>query len=215
MEALGIFTMMILTDGGIYKNEIYFVTTDKALASLFKQLSKKLCGRNALEKRYVRNGYRWTKLTIKKRNLACLLRSLTSNKQHIPEFIMEETDESRLSKYLRTVSSTDGGVCFYHNRRNDGYARIERHIIIGCKNRVIKEQLRQLFLRLGITTREVKEGLRISGKLNLTRFRDKVGFYPGCLVTRKSPNRRGYSKNEVLELMLESYKVATPRNSVS
>jgi len=207
--------LMVLTDGGIDEREIYFVTTDKALAELFSDLSRILLDKAPIITRYKRGRYSWMKLRVKNAYLARMLATITRNKTCIPNFIMKENDRDVIAKYLRIVASTDGGVAFYKNRRKDGYTRTERLIIIGCKNKVIREQLQRLFSKLGIKTRIVKEGLRISGRKNLTRFRDRIGFLPGCLVTSKSFRWKGHTKNEVLNLMLASYSgSAAPRNSV-
>lgn len=212
---LGCFSLMILTDGGIRKNEVYFVTTDIILAELFIKLSKILWNKVPTMIRYKRGKCSWMKLRIKSTNAAKLLMRLTENKRSIPKFIMMEENLELVAKYLRIIASTDGGVAFYSSKRNDGFVRTERHIIIGCKNSVIRNQIRELFAKLGIKTRIVKEGLRISGRENLEKFRDKVGFIPGCLVTSKSFRWKGYTKNEVLNFMLTSYAgLAVPRNSV-
>ena len=212
---LGCFSLMVLTDGGIAQDEVYFVTTDKMLAELFSKLSKILWKKTPIRIRYRRGKHSWMKLKIKSSKIADTLAKLTKNKSSIPEFVMEEKDPKILTEYLRVIVSTDGGVVFYQNKRSDGYIRTERHIIIGSKNEPIKNQLRELFSRLGINTRTVKEGLRISGRDNLQKFRDKVRFISGCRVTRKSHKWRGYTKNHVLNLMLASYSGSTaPRNSV-
>ncbi len=207
---------MILTDGGIHKNEIYFVTIDATLAKLLIRLSRILWNKAPTIIRYKRGKHSWMKLRIKSTSIARLLVKLTKNKRSIPEFIMTEKNLEIVAKYLRIIASTDGGVAFYHNKRNDGYIRAERHIIVGCKNPVVRNQIQELFSKLDIKTRIVKEGLRISGRENLERFRDKVGFIPGCLVTSKSFRWRGYTKNEVLNFMMTSYAgLAAPRDSVS
>ena len=212
---LGYFSLMILTDGGIARDEVYFVTTDKVLAKLFTKLSKALWGKTPIRIRYRRGRYSWMKLRVKDSKIAKMLAKLTRNKSCIPEFITNEKDSKILAEYLKIIASTDGGVAFYQSKRNDGYVRTERHVIIGCKNELIKKQMRELFSRLGINTRTVKEGLRISGRDNLKKFRDKVGFVPGCLITSKSPKWKGYTKNQVLDFMITSYSGSTaPRNSV-
>ena len=202
---LGCFILMIMTDGGIYNNEVYFVTTDKVLADYFSKLSRELWNKTPRINHFKQKHYRWMKLRIRDREVAKLINMLTNGKQRIPSFIMNEQDYNIIAEYLRIVSSTDGGVVFYQNKRNDGYMRTERHIIIGCKNPIIKEQLKKLFSRIDIQVRLVKEGLRISGRKNLQKFREKVSFIPDCKVTMKSPCWRYFSKNQVLNLMLESY----------
>ena len=207
--------LMILTDGGITRDEVYFVTTDKALADLFIEISKALWRKAPIKTRYRRGKYSWMKLRIKDSKIAEVIAKLTVNKSRIPRFIMNERDPKILAEYLKIIASTDGGVAFYQSKRNDGYVRTERHVIIGCKDELIKEQMSELFSRLNIDTRIVKEGLRISGRSNLKKFRDKIGFVPGCLVTAKSPKWKGYTKNKVLDIMITSYSGLTaPRNSV-
>ena len=144
-----------------------------------------------------------------------MIAKLTRNKSCIPRFVMNEWDPKILAEYLKIIASTDGGVAFYQSKRNDGYVRTERHVIIGCKDELIKKQISELFSRLDINTRIVKEGLRISGRSNLKKFRDEIGFVPGCLVTAKSTKWKGYMKNQVLDIMITSYSGSTaPRDSV-
>ena len=212
---LGCLLMMVLTDGGVNNDEIYFVTTDDILARYFTNLVERLWNKTPKKIVYKRNKYSWMKLRVRNREISELIKNLTNDKTRIPDFIMNENSTEILGEYLRIVASTDGGVVFYKTRRRDNYTRTERHIIIGCKNHNIRKQLQLLFSKLGIKTRVVKEGIRISGKENLESFQNKVGFIPGCRVTSKSPRWKGYTKNNVLKLMLESYSgLAAPRNSV-
>ena len=153
---MGCFLLMILTDGGIHEREVYYVTTDKTLATLFTELSRTLWSITPMIMHYKRGKHSWMKLRIKNSLIAETAAKLTKNKMKIPEFIANETDSHILSKYLKIVASTDGGIAFYRNKRKDGYTRTERHVIIGCKNTTIQKQLQEMFSRLGIKTRIVR-----------------------------------------------------------
>lgn len=110
--------------------------------------------------------------------------------------------------FLSVVFSMDGGVKFYPAMGEHRRKWLERNIFLACHHPKLREQYCHLLERLSIrpVNIEYDNVIKIRGRKNMERFAEKVGFVRGIKVTKHSKYWCGVDKNEVMRLMVESYR---------
>lgn len=113
-----------------------------------------------------------------------------------------------VAPFLRVSFSMDGGVKFYPAVRRSGGKWLERNVFFACHHSKLREQYCHLLERLSIrpVNIEYDNVIKIRGRRNMERFAEKVGFVRGIKVTKHSKYWCGVEKNEVMRLMVESYR---------
>jgi len=120
----------------------------------------------------------------------------------IPEVIMDGNQlQKRLA--LKIAMSADGGVEFHLVKQN-GKIRWQRRLFLRCHNPNLKQQWKKLFEDCGFTITETDNEIRISGKEQLEKFKNEIGFVKGVKVV-KSKFWNGLTKNELLEKAIKSF----------
>lgn len=119
--------------------------------------------------------------------------------------------ESKLAEhFLQTAFSCDGGVSLYPAYRKGsqgGTQWLIRTVFLSCAHPKLRVDYLELLEFVGIRAREVpKDGkIKIENKVDIRLFAERIGFTPGVCVAGDSKFWRGYEKNEVLNLILNSY----------
>lgn len=109
--------------------------------------------------------------------------------------------------FLRTAFSCDGGVSFYpvvwHRKK-----WLIRTIFLSCAHTNLRSDYIELLNAAGISARNVPydDKIKIEDQGNITKFQKRVGFIGETMVTDHSKFWRGYTKQEVLDLVVASYK---------
>ena len=120
----------------------------------------------------------------------------------IPEFIKEGSIELKRT-ILRVAMSCDGGIEFHEivqkRRRN-----LQRRLFLRCHNPNLLQEWEKIFNDCGFKVTKTKNEIRITGKDQLKKFRNEIGFIEGVKVMR-SKNWRGIDKNQLLDLVINSF----------
>jgi hypothetical protein len=126
--------------------------------------------------------------------------------QYPPAKLPEFETGAEVSAFLQAAFSCDGGVNLYVARRGQTKWLI-RNVYLACKHPTLIHQYRNLLVRLEIENRVSIQDWRvlIQGYLPLLRFAERVGFLPGAIIGANSPFWCGRPKDQVLDLLLESY----------
>lgn len=116
-----------------------------------------------------------------------------------------------VSEFLKVVFSCDGGLCFYPAKRDGargGTRWLIRTVFLACHHPKLRENYMVLLRSLDIRARNVsKDGkIKIEKEDDIRKFCKFVGFVKGVKVTKHSKFWRSYEKQNVLNLMISSYK---------
>lgn len=117
------------------------------------------------------------------------------------------TDHDIISNFLRAAFSCDGGVNLYVGRSKSNYKFLIRNIYLACKHPQLQLDYQRLLSSLGIRSKILARDNRIliQRRLELEKFREKIGFLDGVKITQHSAFWQGWEKNKVLDLALFSY----------
>ncbi len=200
----------LLSDGGIYKggdNGLYIFLTskDKTLINDFKEIlvfyGLKPYVRLSTRAYEIRVGNK--KLAQKLLNKCKTFRTLKYSNNKYPEIEIPKeilTDKKLAKEFLKVFASCEGYVKF--NKRK----WTTRRITIGCSHPELSNYLIQLIGLLGISTTKRKTEVVISGKENIVKFQNEIGFIKGTKVQKGKFT--GLDKEYVLHKMLDSYRAS-------
>ena len=112
--------------------------------------------------------------------------------------------------FLQAAFCCDGGISFYPASRigsRGGTKWLIRTVFLSCTHPNLRKDYMILLSSLGIKAREVpKDGkIKIEDEVNIRKFHQKIGFFPGVEVTNQSKYWRGFTKQKVLEVLIDSY----------
>lgn len=115
------------------------------------------------------------------------------------------------NEFLKVAFSCDGGLCFYPAKRKGtrgGTKWLIRTIFLSCHHPKLREDYIILLKSLGIKARNVfRDGkIKIEKEKDIRKFAKIVGFIEGVKVTKHSKFWEGYTKQEILKLMISSYR---------
>ena len=125
----------------------------------------------------------------------------------IPEFIML-FDKRNISKVLRVMFSADGSVCFgvkWHKSKN--MWQFTRRVKFSSKHPAIKQQIAELLKRFELNPETWEKEVVLERRNDLIEFKKEIGFIPGVKVTKNSKNWDGFEKNQILNLLIKSFKL--------
>lgn len=114
------------------------------------------------------------------------------------------------AEFLRVVFTCDGGVNLYVARRSGKYGGTQwliRGVYIACAHRQLQIDFYQLLLFLGISARIVPgdRKVKIETEAGLRAFHRYIGFVSGVYTTHTSRFWEGYTKQEILDMLIASY----------
>lgn len=114
-------------------------------------------------------------------------------------------NEEIISRFLKVAFACDGGVNLYVARNK--YKWLIRNVYLACQHPILINQYNDLLRILGIRGQILGKDwlIRVQSREDLTRFVDKVGFLEGVAITQNSEYWEGFSKQEILTLLIESY----------
>lgn len=112
-------------------------------------------------------------------------------------------NKKQICKFLQVYASCDGYPSLFP--RPLSWSKVERIVAIVGQHPLLKQQLSDLLTKIGIDHKIKKDGLFMRSKSSITLFKKKIGFYPGVKMTGNSKYWKGYTKNKVLGIILQSY----------
>lgn len=123
----------------------------------------------------------------------------------IPDFISNGTAEIK-KKFLKVAFSAEGCVEFYENKyKNKAKTGLQRRVSLSCYNPNLLKQYSDMLKSLGYKISITKTEIRITGKEQLAKFSNEIGFLNDVYVSSKSKYWNNFDKNELLRLVLSSY----------
>ena len=116
-----------------------------------------------------------------------------------------------VEEFLKVAFSCDGGLCFYPAKRDGkrgGTKWLIRTVFLACHHPKLREDYMFLLKFLGINARNVPQDgkIKIENEKDIRKFAKIVGFVKGVKVTSHSKFWKDYEKQDVLKLMISSYK---------
>lgn len=112
-----------------------------------------------------------------------------------------------LSQFLKAAFSCDGGVNLYAAKSKIGYRFLIRNVYLACHHPRLQLDYQKLLSFLDIESKIIPNDKKIliQGRVDLQKFKEKVGFLDGVKITQHSAFWQGWEKNKVLDLALSSY----------
>jgi hypothetical protein len=104
--------------------------------------------------------------------------------------------------------SADGSVCFgvkWHKSKN--MWQFTRRVKFSSKHPVIKQQIAELLKRFELNPKTWEKEVVLERRNDLIKFKKEIGFIPGVKVTKNSKNWEGFEKNQILNLLIKSFKL--------
>jgi len=127
--------------------------------------------------------------------------------------IFYEITTQELKEVFRLMFSADGGVVMgvkWHKRYNKW--ELTRRIILKCSHPGMRKVYRYLLKeRLEINTKEWDSSIAIDTKDDLFRFAKEISFVKNVKVSKKSLYWQGYNKNNILSILIKTYKIKPER----
>ncbi len=107
---------------------------------------------------------------------------------------------------LKVAFSADGSVSLrpYKSSKSDRW-HIVKQIEFACTSTSLIKQWYDLIERVGIRCRIYRDHIIISGKENILKFKEKIGFLDGIKIM-KNTLWENYTRGEILDALVESYK---------
>lgn len=224
-KELAILLGLLFTDGCISPRgkswRIYFSNKSQALIDLFRDCIIKVFnldeGRVLIGK--TSNGF--LKAVVNSKEIGNYLISrfgtfrtlmFEDGKETAAELPVDELLDSECAQeFLRTAFSCDGGLSFYPASRKGETSDVKwliRTIFLSCKHSRLRSEYIELLEAFDIQARNVSgDGkIKIETQSNILKFHNKVGFLENVAATDHSKYWRGLPKQEILELMVSSYK---------
>lgn len=220
---LGALVGLLLTDGSVnvsggHKN-IAFTNRSDILHQLFKEKMQRIFGVmkfqewqdkrwNNVKTTFIRSSEIFEKLqkiVPSFRTKPSFDGSFTSAK--IPNFIFN-LKEQEITEILKLMFSADGCVCLGVTwSKADKMWQIRRLVKFACLHPTIKKQMGFLLKKLGINNKVKPDGIVIWKNKDIVKFKEKIGFVNGVKVTKNSKNWEGFEKNQILNLVIKSFKL--------
>lgn len=119
---------------------------------------------------------------------------------------MQELTTDEIKEFLSLVFSADGGVVLgikWHKR----FMRweIARRVILSCKHPELLMAYKGLVNKIGIDSKLISGKVVIDTKENIKKFQINIGFIDGVKAAGKSKYWKGFDKNVVLDISIQSY----------
>ena len=125
--------------------------------------------------------------------------------------IEELLNSGYASEFLKVAFSCDGGLSFYPASRKGRASDVKwliRTVFLSSRHSRLRIEYADILKAFNIRVRNIPgDGkIKIETKSDIQRFHEKIGFLAGVSVTNHSKFWRGVPKQQVLELMISSYK---------
>jgi hypothetical protein len=119
----------------------------------------------------------------------------------IPEDLFLTNEDK--ARFLRIYSSCDGYPSIFP--RKHSWSAVERMVAIVCHHPSLKQRLKELLDDLRILHKSKQYSLVMRSKNAILKFKEKVGFVEGVMMTGNSRYWKSYQKNHMLEIIRKSY----------
>lgn len=121
----------------------------------------------------------------------------------IPEDLFRtQLDKAR---FMRIYTTCDGYPSIFP--RKHSWSAVERMVAIVCHHPFLKKRLHEILFNLRIPHKIKPYSLVMRSQDAIRKFKEKIGFVDGVLMTGNSRYWRTYQKNEVLDIILKSYGI--------
>lgn len=199
----------ILSDGGIYKKEIYFTTTDDALVNHFRKAAMEAFEYSGYvvkrsNKSYVVKikGYDYVRCLAEVMP-DILHKSDKTRDIKLPREIYQDPDLAKW--FIKVYASCDGGVSVMRGIKK-GTVFYIRRVFITSKNGDIRRQIGELLKMLNLTPRDDNDKhVYLSKKDDIIKYATEIRFLDHVKVTNNSKRFSGMEKNQLLDLVVKSY----------
>jgi hypothetical protein len=122
------------------------------------------------------------------------------------KFPTEIEKNTQLAKiFLKIAYSCDGGVSLYEAHR-DKQSWLIRKVFIDSKHPLVRNYYQKLLEKLGFRTKIYGSQIRIQKREMFKKFSKEIGFVKGVKIGKDSKYWVDKTKNELLSLLLRSYK---------
>ncbi|MBU3896972.1 MAG: hypothetical protein KJ697_03520 [Nanoarchaeota archaeon] len=214
------FMALLLADGYVSNSgQIAFYNKDMNFIRIFKNLASKLFDAKQFYLRRKENGtYEISFYSIVvKRYLEGYITSFRTeidkktNKRFniiISKEIMEGSIKIK-KDFIRCYTTADGGVCLSISYKKKGeYFEIQPFVFIACMHEQLKNQLIIILESLGFRPISDSKVIKLAKRDDILKYRNEIGFCKKCRISKHSTNWQGYTKNEILDLVIriKSYK---------
>ncbi|NVM55859.1 MAG: HTH domain-containing protein [Candidatus Helarchaeota archaeon] len=133
-------------------------------------------------------------------NLTQIAKSLNISNTTVYKNIKKMSSNEQLSKLAKLYDQKRIEYQITHNRW-----KIARSVTLTCTSPSLRRQWRQLIECLGIKCHTSGKNIEISSKENIFKFKEKIDFLDGISI-RKNSHWEKYTRREVLDALIESYK---------
>ena len=222
-EDLGILVGLLLTDGSVSKKEtsweIEFTNKSEELHELFKNKMKTIYGITNFQNKKDHRSEEIKRTVIQNKSVGDSLTQIIPTfrtkqfengifpKSKIPNFVFQLPKEN-ISKILQVMFSTDGSVSLWvvWNKRKKVW-EIKNYVKISSKHPKIRKQVYDLLKIFGFnpTIRTSNDEVVLFKKEDIKKFQNKIGFVDGVKVTKDSRHWQGFTKNQILNLVIKSF----------
>lgn len=223
-DELVILIALLYTDGGISKHHlgswrIFFANSCEEAIMLFQNCLVKLfkISPSRIKIKTTLGRYHFAVLTSKEIGNYLIkafghFRTLKFKNGQYPLVsipVKQLIEHGKADIFLKTAFSMDGGVKFYLVRSKKlGTKWLERNVSLACHHPVLRNQYQQLLQSIGIESINIEKDkiIKVRRREDLEKFALKVSFIKGIRTTKHSKFWVGIEKNEVLKMVLDSYK---------
>lgn len=224
-QSLAILLGMLYTDGCVSPKgrnswRIYFAVTSKKLIELFQEcmVSTFNIARTRVRRGRTTDGLEKAVVDSKMIGSYLVSRFGTFRTLSYPGGIQTRArlpvdallSSGYANDFLRTAFSCDGGVSLYTAKRKAQHGEsiwLIRTVFLACAHQALRSDYLTLLRSFGLRPREVPgDGkIKIETEIDIRRFYEHIGFVDGVIITSHSKFWKGYTKQDVLKLLIESY----------
>jgi len=217
---------ILFTDGCVspketYSWRIYLVNKSKRLIDLFQECIVKVFSLDRNRVRITKRKDGFFQAIVDSKEIGNILitnfgtfRTLRLSNGKLPLVkipVKKLLESGYTTEFLKVAFSCDGGLSFYPTYRKGsrgGTKWLIRTVFLSCAHSELRMNYISLLSSLGINTRNVQQDgkIKIETEKNIKKFYELIGFVEGVKTTNHSKFWRDYDKQEVLRLMVQSYK---------
>jgi len=201
---------LLLSDGSVYYDKskrthcIQLTSKFESMRNYFKLLMNQLFGTINFKENYCKNA---VSIRVFSTKIAKFLFQFSPSYRTLhydtipisypPSKVPEIIKKSKLfsATFLRSYASCDG--CIYFNPKHS-----IRYVVISCYHPILLKDLSDCFKILEINFRLTENSVIVSGKDNLNRFYNLVGFLEESCISKTTSKDFGMPKMKKLEAAL-------------
>lgn len=219
---MGVLIGLLLTDGCVTWNGdgqwiISFANKSEELLTIFKDKIRKLFGITKFSEWVDEDDIK--SVTIRNKKIFSILTSIVPSfrtqpfengefpPSKLPNFFFT-LSKPELSEILKVMFSADGCVSLgvWWNDKEKSW-KLKKRVQLSSWHPTIKKQVFQILKeKFSIQSKVRWNGVVIENKDDIVKFRQWIGFVNGVKISGKSKNWKGFEKNQVLDLVIESMK---------